>query len=159
MLFLNTTSPPPPSARGRAPPQASCRHCHSLKRKHIRNWTLAEAYRKFTRSKAVKRKYVGNSENPPLQMGGFKIGWGGALPLFLEVGCSCTKRASVILQRPKPQNYKTRFPAPYETYMPQRRFSESPSSVLCYYVYVYIYIYTHTSMYIYIYIYIYGSII
>ena len=29
---------------------------------------------------------------------------------------------------PKPQTYETRFPPPYEAYMPKRGFSELPSS-------------------------------
>ena len=68
-------------------------------------------------------KAIGNSQNPLFANGGFQIRLGGALPFFWR--CSYTKRAPVILQKPpKPYPYRTRFPPPYETYLPKRRISD-----------------------------------
>ena len=77
-------------------------------------------------SAAAVGAYFANSQNPLCKWGVSKSGWEGALLFFLLAGFSCTKRASVILQRPKTLNHKTRFPPPYETYMRKRGFSELP---------------------------------
>ena len=123
----------------------------------------------------VRREFA----EPSLQIEGVQIRLRGALPFFCRGGCSYTKRASVILRRPKTLNLKTRSPPPYETYMPKGGLSELPISpeasaaspnglslprvpgrdhtcmYVCMYVYIYIYIYIHTNYNIYIYIYVY----
>ena len=48
----------------------------------------------------------------PLQMGGIKLGWVGALPFF---GAPAQKEPRSSSKGPKPYNYKTRFPPQYET--------------------------------------------
>ena len=44
-------------------------------------------------------------------------------------GCSCTKRASVILRRPKTLELQNQVYPPYETCMPRGALSELPTSV------------------------------